>query len=177
MHQSINIRYSIVTALAVVFSFFFHELAHFITGKLLGYQMGMSLNSAFIVEGVYKEEWHQQLVSAAGPLFTILQAFIIYSFIRQTKNKYWYPFLFFALYSRILAMVISIVTPNDEARISAWLGLGYWVLPILVCFTLLILLLKTSKEQRYSLKFNLINYFLTSVFIAGVVFSDQYLFK
>ncbi|WP_299440002.1 hypothetical protein [uncultured Aquimarina sp.] len=177
MNSSINIKYILITAIAVVSSFFFHELAHFITGKLLGYEMGMTLNSAFLLEGEYQSAWHQQLVSAAGPLFTMLQAFVIFYFIKKTNNKYWYPFLFFAFYSRVLAMIISIFNPNDEARISAWLGLGYWMLPLLVGFTLLILLIKTSKEQGYNLKFNLINYLLSSVFIAGVVFSDQYIFK
>ncbi|MBW1295971.1 hypothetical protein [Aquimarina litoralis] len=177
MNSSINIKYILITAVAVVSSFFFHEFAHFITGKLLGYEMGMTLNSAFLLEGEYQYGWHQQLVSAAGPIFTITQAFIIFYIIRKTDNKYWYPFLFFAFYSRVLAMIISIFNPNDEARISAWLGLGYWILPLLVGFTLFTLLLKTSKEQKYNLKFNLINYFLSSVFIAGVVFSDQYILK
>lgn len=177
MNSSINIYYILVTAIAVVSSFFFHELAHFITGKLLGYEMGITLNSAFLLEGAYQSDWHQQLVSAAGPIFTIAQAFFIYYFIKKTENKYWYPFLFFAFYSRVLAMIISLFNPNDEARISAWLGLGYWIVPLLVCFTLLILLVKTSKEQRYNLKFNLINYLLATVFITGVVYSDQYLFN
>ncbi|MDY8137420.1 hypothetical protein [Aquimarina sp. 2201CG5-10] len=174
MRPSINIKYILITGLAVVLSFFFHELAHWATGELLGYTMGMTLNSAFLTEGEYHTAWHSNLISAAGPLFTILTAFLFFYVIRKTKNKYWYPFLFFAFYSRLMAMIVSIFNPNDEARISAWLGLGYWILPLIVCFTLLFLLIKTSKEQEYSLKFNLINYLLASVFVAGVVFSDQY---
>ena len=138
MNTSINIKYILITAIAVISSFFFHELAHFITGKILGYEMGISLNSAFLLEGEYQSEWHQQLISAAGPIFTILQAILIFYCIQKTNNRYWYPFLFFAFYFRVLATVISIFNPNDEARISAWLGLGYWILPLLVSFSLLI---------------------------------------
>ncbi|KAA1244260.1 hypothetical protein [Aquimarina sp. RZ0] len=177
MNSSINIKYILITIIAVVSSFFLHELAHFITGELLGYKMGMTLNSVFLSEGAYQSAWHEQLVSAAGPLFTITQAFIVFYIIRRTKNDYWYPFLFFAFYSRVLAMLISIITPNDEARISEWMGLGYWILPLIVSFILLILLIKTSKEQRYNLKFNLINYLLATVCITIVVYSDQYLLK
>lgn len=43
-------------------------------------------------------------------------------------------------------MMISIVYPNDEARINQWLELEYYILPLLVCFTLLFLVIKTSKE-------------------------------
>ncbi|TSE10525.1 MULTISPECIES: hypothetical protein [Aquimarina] len=177
MKAVINIKYILIMTLAVVLSFFFHELAHLLTGKLLGYPMQMTLNSAFLVEGEYKTVWHEHIVSAAGPLFTVLTAFVFFYVIRKTKNMYWYPFLFFAFAFRLMAMIVSIFNPNDEARISQWLGLGYWILPLLVCFTLLFLLIKTSKEQEYTIKFNLINYLLTSVFIAGVVFTDQYFLK
>jgi hypothetical protein len=177
MKQTINITYILITALAVVLSFFFHELAHLLIGELLGYPMKMTLNSAFLAEGKYVSVWHEHLVSAAGPIFTILTAFVFFYVIRNTKNTYWYPFLFFAFSFRLMAMIVSIFNPNDEARISQWLGLGQWVLPLVVCFTLFFLVIKTSKEQGYSLKFNLINYILTSIFITGVVLSDQYFLK
>ncbi|WP_160114619.1 hypothetical protein [Aquimarina sp. AU474] len=177
MVSSINIKYILITALAVVLSFFFHELAHLVTGELLGYSMKMTLNSAFLSEGIYESEWHNQLVSAGGPIFTIISAFFFFYIIRKTKNIYWYPFLFFAFVFRLMAMIVSIMNPNDEARISYWLGLGYWILPLMVCFTLLFLIIKTSKEQGYNLKFNLINYLLGSVFVTAIVFLDQYLFK
>lgn len=175
--SSINIKYILITAVAVVLSFFFHELAHLLAGKLLGYDMAMTLNSAFLKGDEYQTTWHEQLVSAAGPIFTILVSFVFFYLIRKTKNIYLYPFLFFGFYMRFMAMLMSIVMPNDEARISAWLGLGNWILPLMVCFTLLFLVIKTSKEQKYSIKFNLINYLLASVFVAGVVLTDQYMFK
>ncbi|MBQ0735511.1 hypothetical protein [Aquimarina celericrescens] len=177
MKLSINIKYILITAVAVVSSFFFHELAHLVAGELLGYPMKMTLNSTFLAEGEYANPWHQQLVSAAGPIFTIVISFVFFYIIRKTNNTYLYPFLFFGFYMRFMAMIISIIHPNDEARISAWLGLGYWILPLLVCFTLLFLIIKISKEQKYTIKFNLINYLLTSVFVAGVVLTDQYIFK
>ncbi len=40
-----------------------------------------------------------------------------------------------------------------------------------------VVVIKTSKEQKYTIKFNLINYFLTSVFIARAVFTDQYFLR
>ncbi len=177
MKLSINIQYILITALAVVLSFFFHELAHLIAGELLGYDMKMTINSVFLAEGEYKNIWHEQIVSAAGPIFTIIVSFMFFYIIRKTNNRYLYPILFFGFYMRFLAMIFSIIQPNDEARISEWLGLGYWILPLTVCFMLLFLVIKTSKEQRYTIKYNLINCILVSVFVAGVILSDQFLLK
>ncbi|MCK8522865.1 hypothetical protein M0D21_14905 [Aquimarina sp. D1M17] len=177
MKSLINIKYILITAVAVFLSFIFHELAHYITGETLGYSMKMTLNSVSLVEGEYLPKWHSYLVSSAGPLFTIASAFAFFYILRKTGNMYWYPFLFFAFCFRLMAMIVSVFNPNDEARISYWLGLGYWILPLMVCFTLLILLIKASKEQGYSLKFNLINYLLATIFTSAIIATDQYLLK
>ena len=177
MKSSINISYILVTALAVLLTFIVHEFAHYVTGELLGYSMKVTLNSVTLKEGTYNSDWHSYLVTAAGPVITIVLAFVFFYVIRKTGKVSWYPFLFFAFVFRLMAMVISIFNPNDEARLSYVLGLGYWMLPLLVTFTLLFLVIKTSKEQGYSLKFNLINYLLATVFVTGVVCLDQYVLK
>src|SRR5690606_29829735 len=157
MKQKITYPYILISALAVVCTFLFHELTHFITGEMLGYNMKMTLNSASPVNGNYANLLHENIVSISGPVFTIIQAVIFYLLNKKTKNYFLYPFLFVPILMRIMATVVSAYNPNDEARVSEWLGIGQWTLPIFVILFLFILIYKSSKQQGYTFKFNAIN--------------------
>lgn len=173
MKQKITYQYILISALAVVFTFLFHELTHFITGEILGYNMKMTLNSASPVSGNYINSLHENIVSISGPVFTVIQAIAFYLIIKKTKNYLLYPFLFAPFLMRIMAMVVSIYNPNDEARVSEWLGIKLWTLPILVVLLLFLLIYKSSKQQGYTFKFNAINYLLATVCISAVVLLNQ----
>ena len=58
-------------ALVGFLSYVIHELAHGLCGKLLGYDMFVSINKAGLASGEYAQVWHAQLVGAAGPTATI----------------------------------------------------------------------------------------------------------
>ena len=169
MKQKITYQYILISALAVVFTFFFHELTHFITGEILDYTMKMTLNSASPVNENFTNSLHENIVSISGPVFTIIQAIVFYLIIKKTKNYLLYPFLFVPFLMRIMATVISIFNLNDEARVSEWLGIGQWTLPVLVVLFLFSLVYKSSKQQGYTFKFNIINYLLTTVYVSAVV--------
>jgi hypothetical protein len=169
-----NAKYVFITAVAVFAGFFFHELAHWATGVLLGNQMGMSLNAAYPVSGTYAKGWHDNVISAAGPLFTIVQAFVFYRVINKTGNRQWYPFLLMPLIMRLLAMGISFFNANDEARISESAGLGLFTIPLLVCMLLFLPVYSTCKKYKYPFKFNALTVVWMMLFIAALILSDQY---
>ena len=167
-------KYVFITALAVFCSFFFHELAHWAAGELLGNKMGMSMNSTYPLSGGYVKSWHENLVDAAGPLLTIIQAVVFYFILAKTGNKQWYPFLLMAFIERFLAMGLTFINPNDEARISRSFGLGLLTLPIIVCGFLFFLVYKTNKKYNYGIKFNALTTAWMVLFFSILILSDQY---
>jgi len=175
----IDFKLVVIALISVFITFFFHEATHYLTGKSLGYDMWMRLNGVGIADGqAYKKEWHNQLVSISGPLFTVMQASIIFYIIRRTKNLNWYPFLFICALMRIFASVISILgNTNDEARVSQWLGIGKITLPILVSTLLLYFVLVIIKENNINLKLNAALFIIMSMGITGVVFTNPYFIK
>ena len=156
-----------------------HEGAHYIMGELLGYNMWFSINRVGLAEGQnYNEEWHRQLVAMAGPLITIIQAIVFFIILKKTKNIKWYPFIFITVLMRLFAAVISgFINPNDEARVSLWLGIGKMTLPIIVSLGLIYVLINASKTLNLKWKFNIITYIVLSLGITSVVFLNQYFIK
>jgi hypothetical protein len=169
---NINLKLIAISLIAVFLSFFFHESAHYITGKLLGYDMWMNLNAVGLVEGqTYDKEWHEQLVSISGPIFTIIQAIVFFYIIKKTKNLSWYPFLFITALIRLFATVISATKmANDEARVSEWLGIGKMTLPIIVSFFLIGLVIKTTLDNKINWKVNATIYAIMSIGITTIIF-------
>ena len=171
----LTLRYTIISMIAVFLTFFFHEIFHWIAGELLGYKMTMTLNSVSLTEGQYIKSWHDTLVSAAGPIFTILQASTFFIIMRQNKNILFYPFLFAPLYMRVLAGAMNFINLNDEGRISNTFGIGTFTLSIFVCILLLFFVFKISKQNNYTVKFQITNLLLTMVFSSMLILADQFL--
>lgn len=169
-----KVKYILISALAVFFSFFFHELAHWAAGELLGNKMGMSLNSTYPLCGSYLKNWHSTVVDAAGPLFTIIQGIVFYFIIDRTGNKLWYPFLLMAFIERFLAMALTFINPNDEARISESAGIGTFTIPLLVCMFLFHLVYRVAKKHDYGFKFNAVTTAWLTLFFSILILSDQY---
>lgn len=176
---SISVKYVAYCLLAVFITFFLHEAAHFITGNSLGYSMSMTLNSAGLLDGqVYQQEWHQQTVSIAGPIFTIIQAIVLFSILTIKNLKTWYPYIFTAALMRTMASVISYLTlANDEARVSQWLNIGKMTLPILVSVFLIFLVIKVTLIYNISWKFNTATFFIISLGISLLIFINQLIFN
>ena len=172
--MKINFKYILLTAVAVFLSFELHELAHFFICEYLGNKMAMTLNSGYPFNGFYLEKWQYTVVSAAGPLFTILQALIFYFLLKKINNYYLYPWLLIAFFMRFSAMVLSFRNPNDEARISTSLGLGKFTLPLLVSTFLFFLVFKINQKYSYTKRFNLISVLLIIFFYSAIILIDQY---
>jgi len=174
MRPRVTLNYVVVTFLVVVISWLLHELSHYTMGRFLGYSMVMTLNSTYpeVGETTLRDA---TLISAAGPLFTILQAVIAFYLLKRFADSRLYTVLFIAFYMRLLALVVSFNNPNDEARISMAFGIGMFTLPILVSVLLFFLVYRASRQQKYTIRFQTSTAVLTLLFSSGLIILDQLL--
>lgn len=166
-------KYIVYCLLAVIITFLLHEFSHWITGELLGYKMGMSLNKAYPINGVFRYDWHYTLISATGPVITLLQSLIVFLFIKRTSDFYFYPFLFASFYLELLSGIMNFSNPNDLGRISRTLGWGLFTIPLLFILCHSFLLYKTSKREKYSGRFILSTFFLILLFSSVWILANQ----
>ena len=174
LKNAINTKYILVTFFAVVASWILHELAHWAMGTMLDYEMSMTLNKTFPTAGKFNSDKHYQLVSAAGPLFTLIEATAVFFLLQRKKLILLYPFLFTCFYMRLFAAIISIRNPNDEARISRSIGLGTFTLPVIMVAILFLLIYITSLKNKLTLKFNFANLGMVILFSSIIILADQF---
>lgn len=168
----IDLIYILIIFIAVLTSTVFHELAHWSMGEILGYEMTASLNGTSLITGEFLYEWEKNLVTIAGPLFTVLQAILLYFLLKKYKSIEFYPFLLFPFVMRFAAGLANFLGPNDEGRLGLSFGIGLLTISIIVCSFLFILVYKTSKELKISLKFNVISFFLCFFVLVLLTFID-----
>lgn len=170
----VNLKYILVTVFAVIATWLLHELAHWSAGIFLGYDMAMTLNTAYPLSGTYLSKTHTIIINGAGPLFTLAEAVVVFILMKRNRVPLLYPFLFSSFYIRFLATLISFLNPNDEARISLLLGLGKFTLPIAMSVILFLLLYKTSDSYSFSRKLNLITLVVIIIISSIIILSDQF---
>lgn len=167
-------RYAGVVLLTVLFSWGIHELAHWMMAEALGYDAVMTLNTVYLSSGEYEQTWHWMVVSAVGPLITMLQAWVVF---RWLYKKNWqpnlYPLLLLTLYTRILAGFMNLFNLNDEGRISHALGIGDFTLSLLVSAFLAVLVYKVSKHHTPGWKFQVFTLVLIMLFSSILILGDQ----
>ncbi|WP_448569117.1 hypothetical protein [Thalassotalea ganghwensis] len=162
---------------AAILTWGIHEFAHFGIGKLLGYDMFITFNTAGLASGSYANTWHQALVGLAGPMITWFQAIIAVIVINQRKQLFWYSFLFLPLYMRLVAMGISYTSkPNDEASVSLLYDLPMWVLPSISVVFLFALTYWGSEKLNVGWKGNLLSYLMASIIVTSIVVLDNLVF-
>lgn len=175
MNPKITLSYIVWLFVAVFLSCFFHELAHWLAGTVLGNPMTMSMNTVKTVAESYTADWHANVVTAAGPLFTMLQAIVFYFVIRKAQHIKWYPFLFFPFVYQFFAGLANYFEPNDEGRLSLDYGMGLYTLSVIVSIFLLVLILQTSRKFKLGFKINIVSFLLSAVFLFVIVLADQFL--
>ncbi len=157
--------------LAGIVTFLIHEGAHWMAGAAFGAEMKFGMNAVTFLSPL--APWQKAITDAAGPLVTILQALIAYSLILRHKAHVAFAFLYLAAFMRVIAGFISLFMPNDEARLSAFLGLGMWTLPLLVGAILLLMFWNASKHLKLTWKDQLLCYLATSAIIGLFVGLDR----
>lgn len=168
-----NYKLILYSLLAVVFTFLIHEFAHWTMGEFLGYEMRMTLNTGYPVGGKYDQAWHYTVISAVGPLITLLQAIIFYLLIKKYSNRNLYPFLFTTFYIILLSGIVGYRNPNDLGRIGNYLNIGLFTLPILFIVIHYIMLHITSKRENYDWKFNVATLLLIILFSSIWILTNQ----
>jgi len=173
--QKITIKYILTGIFAVIFTWIIHEFAHWLTSELFGYETIMKLNGTSPVSGENPSDLHKIFISASGPIITIIQGLIVFLILKSRNwNKYLYLFLFTAFYMRILAGLMNFINPNDEGRISAFLEIGTFTLPIIVSGILFFMVYKVSKKYQLNWKFQLWTTIIIMVASSILILSDQF---
>lgn len=152
-------------------TFALHEGGHWLAAVLLGHEAFYGLNSAGARETVSAAD--HAIISAAGPAVTAVQALLALYLVQTRASAAAWVFLFWAAFMRFMATVISLFTPNDEARISDWLGWGPWTLPVIVTGALFVLLAIGSRRLRVSWKTLALTWLTASVAVSAVVGLDM----
>jgi len=149
--SKLNLKFMLLIIPVAFITYLFHEFGHWIVGEALGNNMAYSLNNVAPQSGYYISASHEVYVSSGGPAFTILLALLFLLIIEKYKTIYAYPVVFFQMFCRFFSLVFGGFAQQDEARISAILGLGTYTTAIIVLLILFLIVLRAS----YSLKINL----------------------
>ncbi len=157
-----------------VFSFLFHEAAHWLTGTMLGYDMVATPNRVWSKTATSVE--HGILIVLAGPVFTLIQALAGFGLVTKSVSKLGFAMLYIAFFQRLLATAATLSKPNDESQVSLYLGIGKWTLPILVTMALWGLVSIAARKMRLGFR-DLCFYFLTaSLTVTIVIGVDKFFF-
>ncbi len=151
-------------------TFALHEGGHWLAALLLGHEAYFGLNSAGAREAVGAAD--HAIISAAGPVVTVVQALVALWLVQSRASAAAWVFLFWAAFMRFMATVISLFNPNDEARISEWMGWGTWTLPVIVTAGLFVLLAVGSRRLRVSWKTLALTWVTASVAVSAVIGLD-----
>ena len=173
--QKLSFSYVGWVLIAMLFTWLIHEFTHWFTAYALGYESRMTLNTVSLVKGSYTSEFHNHLVSATGPIITIIQAILVFVLMKKGRLDFraW-PFLFLPFYTRVLAGVMNYINLNDEGRISHALGIGDYTLSILVSAGLGYLMVKTAQREKYGSRFHWVTVLLCMFFSSVLILSDQF---
>jgi len=125
------------TLLIVAATFFLHEAAHGLAGAALGYDVFIRVNSSGLVDGEYRSQGDDDLISAIGPIVTLLQGVLGVVLVTRFRSLVTFSVVLSALAMRMLAAVASLRLPNDEARLGVSWGVGYWTVHLVVIAALL----------------------------------------
>ena len=170
--KSIGLGFFLLFIPAAYASYLFHELGHWTVGEILGNRMMYSLNYVWPKDGRFLQQSHELYSSIGGPAFSILQAVLALLIIERFRTVHAYPFAFFPMFSRFFSDVFGGFSMQDEARISAMLGIGTYVAAIVVLVILFSLVIRCSYILKIGLK--TISYILTASTVSQLLVIGTY---
>lgn len=162
----------LATAIIVV-STVLHEIGHLVAVKALGYDAVIRINSVSLVGGADSVA-DRMIVDAAGPFVTLILALV--GLAMSGRGTLVGPTIVFgSLMMRILAAVISLQMPNDEARISELQGLGTWTVPAIVVALLAVIMALSARRSGIGWAWLGATWIGASIGLVLVVFGEPYL--
>lgn len=167
-----------VTMIAVLFvTMVMHELVHLITAIFLGvetFAFGLSRVSYQLPVPASEFTTQAAIISISGPLFTLALGLFGAWIAVIRRNVFGYDLVLVALYQRIMAMAMSVVTGNhnDEARVSLDLGWDWWVLPAVFVSILAIAFVASTVRLRFGVLVFFLSYLTISVGYTALIYLD-----
>ena len=143
-HKPIDWRVFLLFIPVAYVTYLFHEFGHWSVGEILGNRMVYSLNYVWPRDGHYLQQSHDLFVSIGGPAFSVLQAAIALLIIERFGALQAYPLAFFPMFNRFFSVLLGGLSRQDEARISAILGTGPYLIAIFVLSILLLIVIRCS---------------------------------
>ncbi|MGJ9419307.1 hypothetical protein ACHAC9_16330 [Massilia sp. CMS3.1] len=170
--MKLNAPFYLWLVLAFLITNLLHESGHWLMGAALGMEMRFGLNAVTYLSPT--EPWQRALADGAGPLVTIVQAIIAWVIVRRGASLKAFAFLYAAAFMRLVAGLVSVMHPNDEARLSIYLGLGKWTLPVLVAAGLIFLAMEGAKRLGLTWKDHALCYLVASLAVTAIVGLDRF---
>jgi hypothetical protein len=166
--------FTVAWLIAIVFaSFVLHELAHGYAGTALGFDMAVRLNGASTLGAVAITPLALDLITAAGPAFTLLQGLAAAVVAWATRWTLAFHVTAAALMMRMTGAFGSLSRPNDEARLGLSWGIGYWTLHVLVVGALALLTLWAFRSARLTLRHGVFTFLVIVAGVTLAVFLDR----
>jgi len=156
-------------------SYLFHEFGHWTIGEILGNRMTFNLNNVSPQSGQYIDSNHSLLVTLGGPVFTILLALIFLLIIKIYMTKWAYPFVFFQFFCRFFSIFFGEFSIQDEAKVSAIIGIGKYTIAISVILILLFITWRGSHILKLNYKSNWYFFTISVVCELLVIATDKIL--
>ena len=170
--MKLNAPFFVWLALVFLITNVLHEAGHWLMGAALGMDLKFGLNGVRYLSPT--APWQRALADAAGPLVTIVQAIIAYAVVRRSASLKAFAFLYAAAFMRMTAGLVSLMHPNDEARLSMYFGLGKWTLPVLVAVALIVLAIRGGKRFKLTWKDHVVCYLVASLAVSAIVALDRF---
>ena len=170
--MKLNARFYLWLVLVFLISNLIHEGGHWLMGAALGLEMRFGLNAVTYLS--VTADWQRALADAAGPLVTVVQGIVAYVIVQRSASIKAFAFLYAAAFMRLVAGLVSVLHPNDEARLSMYFGLGKWTLPVLVAAGLILLAVKGSKRLGLTWKDQVLCYLVASLAVSAIVGLDRF---
>jgi hypothetical protein len=149
-----------------------HEAGHWLMAAALGMDPRFGLNGVKYLAA--QSDLQRALADAAGPLVTIVQGIVAYVVVRRSASIKAFAFLYAAAFMRMVASLVSLMYPNDEARLSMVFGLGKWTLPVLVAMALIVLAIQGSRRLGLTWKDHMVCYLVASLATSAIVGLDRF---
>jgi hypothetical protein len=154
-----------------ILTYILHEGFHWLAGTLIGAEMQASLNGVRFLTPLSPGQ--RAFVDIAGPAVTLAQALVAYAVVKRHASMRAFALLYMAAFMRIVAGLISLKFPNDEARVSVYLHLPAWVLPVGMAGVMFSLIVMASRRLHLGWKTQVMCYIMASVTISLIVGGDM----
>lgn len=171
--RRIGAGFYVLLFVIVVLTFALHEAGHWAMAEALGHDAFYGLNSAGVRAAVPERD--ALLITAAGPAVTVVQALVAFALVMAGAGRTAWVVLYAAAFMRFMATVVTLINPNDEARLGLAFGWGTWTLPLAMTLALGALAWIGARRLRLPWPVGPIAWAVASLAVSAVVGADMLL--